>query len=286
VAARGVADFLGRQLSAALTKRLGQQVIVENKPGAGTNIGSDLVAKAAPDGYTLLIASSNNAVNMSLFPSNPYDTARDFAPVALLGFTPMVLLANPGVPAADLGEFMRFAQAHPSKLAAASAGNGSPSHLAAVAFERAANVRLHHIPYKGAAPAVTDLLGGQVQVLFTNVAASIAHIRSGKLKAYAITGQRRNPALPDVPTFAEAGLPSYDATGWYGLVAPRQTPPAVLAKLSAAVAQVMAEPAFADRLTQQGVEIGTGGPREFATLIQRDIDKYRRLITEAHVKPE
>ncbi|NPC59116.1 Bug family tripartite tricarboxylate transporter substrate binding protein [Caenimonas soli] len=283
----GVADFLGRLVASSLTKQLGQQVIVENKAGAGTNIGSDYVAKANPDGYTLLMASSNNAVNMSLYPANPYNTSRDFAPIALVGYTPMVMLANPTVPAKDLGEFINFAQANPAKITAASAGNGSPSHLAAAAFERSAKVKLVHVPYKGAGPAVTDLLGGQVQVLFTNVAASIAHIRGGKLKAYAITGQRRNPALPEVRTFAEGGLTDYDSSGWYGLVAPRQSPAPVLQRLSEAMAKTMSDPAFVERLAQQGVELpAAAGPQEFAKLINKDIDRYRRLISDSGIKPE
>lgn len=181
----GAADYLGRQLGPALSQQLGQQVVVENKAGAATNIGSDAVAKAKPDGYTLLMASSNNAVNMSLFKKMPYDTAKDFAPVALVGYTPMVLVVHPSVNANSLSELIKLAKSKPSTLLYASAGNGSPAHLAAEKFLRAASVQMTHVPYKGAAPAVTDLIGGQVHLLITNVPASLEHIKSGRLKALA-----------------------------------------------------------------------------------------------------
>ncbi|WP_428851356.1 tripartite tricarboxylate transporter substrate binding protein [Imbroritus primus] len=284
----GVADFLGRLVGHSLTQELGQQVIVENKPGAGTNIGSDQVAKAKPDGYTLLMASSNNAVNMSLFPKMSYDTVKDFSPITLVGYTPMVLLAQPSrVSAGNLREFIDQARSKPGKLVYASAGNGSPSHLAAAAFEQSAKVKFTHVPYKGAAPAVNDLLGGHVDILFTNVPASIGHIQSGKLKAYAITGTKRTPALPNLPTFAEAGLPDYDATGWYGIVAPRNTPPQIVERLHKAIDKAMADPAFQAQAKKQGVELAPAmTPRAFSERIQKDIEQYRTLIRETGITAE
>lgn len=280
----GVADFLGRLIGESIGLQIGQQVIIENKAGAGTNIGSDAVAKADPDGYTLLMASSNNAVNMTLFKKMSYDTARDFAPVALVGYTPMVLVTHPSVPAKDLGAFLRHAKAHPDKLLYASAGNGSPAHLAAEILQGTAGIKMVHVPYKGAAPAVTDLIGGQVQLLITNVTASVGHIQSGKLRALAITGKSRSPALPEVPTFAEAGLPAYNANAWYGIVAPRGTPAPVVEKLAAAVARALADPVIARKLEQQGVELaGMGSPDAFAKLIGSDIVTYRKLITDIGV---
>lgn len=284
----GVADFLGRLVGHSLTQELGQQVIVENKPGTGTNIGSDQVAKAKPDGYTLLMASSNNAVNMSLFPKMSYDTVKDFSPITLVGYTPMVLLAQPSrVTAGNLREFIDQAKAKPGKLVYASAGNGSPSHLAAAAFEQTAKVKFTHVPYKGAAPAVNDLLGGHVDILFTNVPASIGHIQSGKLKAYAITGTKRTPALPNLPTFAEAGLQNYDATGWYGIVAPRNTPPQIIERLHKAIDKAMADPAFQAQAKKQGVELAPAmTPRAFAERIQKDIEQYRTLIRDTGITAE
>lgn len=280
----GVADFLGRLIGESIGLQIGQQVIIENKAGAGTNIGSDAVAKADPDGYTLLMASSNNAVNMTLFKKMSYDTARDFAPVALVGYTPMVLVTHPSVPAKDVGAFLRHAKAHPDKLLYASAGNGSPAHLAAEILQGTAGIKMVHVPYKGAAPAVTDLIGGQVQLLITNVTASVGHIQSGKLRALAITGKSRSPALPEVPTFAEAGLPAYNANAWYGIVAPRGTPAPVVEKLAAAVARALADPVIARKLEQQGVELaGMGSPDAFAKLIGSDIVTYRKLITDIGV---
>jgi tripartite-type tricarboxylate transporter receptor subunit TctC len=284
----GVADFLGRLISNSLTHELGQQVIVENKPGAGTNIGSDQVAKAKPDGYTLLMASSNNAVNMTLFPKMSYDTVKDFAPIALVGYTPMVLLGQPSrVNSATLREFVELAKSKPGKLVYASAGNGSPSHLAAAAFEQATQVKFTHVPYKGAAPAVNDLLGGHVDILFTNVPASISHIQAGKLKAYAITGAKRTPALPNVPTFAEAGVANYDSTGWYGVVAPRGTPQPIVERLHQAIMKTMADPAFQAQVKKQGVELAPSmAPNAFADRIQKDIAEYRTLIRNTGITVE
>lgn len=285
----GVADFLGRLVGHSLTQELGHQVIVENKPGAGTNIGSDQVAKAKPDGYTLLMASSNNAVNMSLFPKMSYDTVKDFSPITLVGYTPMVLLAQPSrVSAGNLREFIDQARSKPGKLVYASAGNGSASHLAAATFEQSAKVKFTHVPYKGAAPAVNDLLGGHVDILFTNVPASIGHIQSGKLKAYAITGTKRTPALPNLPTFAEAGLPNYDVTGWwYGIVAPRNTPPQIIERLHKAIDKAMTDPAFQAQAKKQGVELAPAmTPRAFAERIEKDIELYRALIRETGMTAE
>lgn len=279
----GVADFLARLLADSLTRQLGQQVIVENRAGAGTNIGSDAVAKSDPDGYTLLIASSANTANMTLFKKMPYNTARDFSPVAVLGYTPMVLVAHPSVPAKDLGELVRHAKANPGKLLLASAGNGSPAHLAGEKLQRTAGIQLTHVPYKGASLAVTDLIGGQVQVLMTNVPASVGHIKAGKLKALAITGKSRSPALPDVPTFAEAGLPAYDANAWYGLVAPKDTPAPIVKRLADAVAKMLAEPGIAQKIEQQGVIAARSSPESFAALIGEDIASYRKLITESGI---
>lgn len=285
--AGGAADFLGRQLGPALSQQIGQQVIIENKAGAATNIGSDAVAKAEPDGYTLLMASSNNAVNMTLFKKMSYDTARDFVPVALVGYTPMVLVVHPSVKANTLSEFVQLAKANPGKLLYASAGNGSPAHLAAEKLLRAAGIQMVHVPYKGAAPAVVDLIGGQVHLLITNLPASIEHIKSGRLKALAITGKASSPTLPTVPTFDQAGLPNYDANAWYGIVAPKATPASIVNRLAEAVTRAMDDPMLAKRIEQQGVQAATrGSPEEFGRLIADDIASYRKLLTEANIRAD
>jgi len=280
----GVADFLGRQLADSLTKQLNQTVIVENKPGAGTNIGSADVANAAPDGYTLLLASSANAANMSLYKRMRYDTRTDFTPVTLVGYTPMVLVANPSVRQETLLELIAHSKDHPGEIAYASAGAGSPAHLAGELFKHETKVDWLHIPYKGAGPAITDLMGGQVQTMFTNVPASLGGIRSGKLRAFAITGEHRSPALPDTPTFAEAGLPSFPATGWYGVFAPVGTPEKIVQKLNMEIEQALTSPDQKKRVTDQGVEISILGPDEFKVLVASDIEFYRELTEEIGIR--
>ena len=282
----GVADYLSRQIGEPLGRSLGQQVLVENRPGAATNLGSEQVAKAAPDGYTLLLASSANAANMTLFRKLGYDSGTDFAPVALLGYTPMVLVVNPGVPAPDLRQFLELAKKASPKLAYASAGSGSPAHLAGEQFKRTAGVDLLHVPYKGAGPAVTDLIGGQVQALITNIPAIIGAVKGGKLRALAITGSARSPALPDLPTFAEAGLPQYDATGWYGIVAPKGTPPEVTGRLAEEIDRVLNGPAMAREVQMRGVETRRVLTDAFQKLIRDDIAAYRKLIQEAGITAE
>jgi tripartite-type tricarboxylate transporter receptor subunit TctC len=283
----GAADFLGRLLAQSLSTKLGQTVVVENRPGGATNIGSLDVAKAAPDGYTLLMASSNNAANMALFKTLPYDFGRDFAPVALVGYTPMVLVTNPSVPAANLHDFIAYAKMRHGKLTYASAGVGSPAHLAMEKFERAADVRMSHVPYKGAAPAVNDLLGDHVQTLITNATTVLGQVKAGRLRALAITGRSRLAVLPAVPTFAEAGLPDYETTAWYGVVAPKKTPAAIVERLAATIRAVLNDPAVAKHIEQQGVVAARGGtPATFAKLIDDDVAGYRELVAKTGIAVE
>ena len=280
----GVADYLGRQLSDSLSKQLGQVVIVENKPGAGTNIGSTEVARAEPDGYTLLLASSANAANMSLYKDMRYDAVKDFVPVSLLGYTPMVLVGNPGLEPKSLKDLISYSHKNPEEITYASAGVGSPAHLAGESFKAEADVDWLHVAYKGAGPAITDLMGGQVQMMFTNVPASIGGITSGKLHAYAITGQNRSIALPDVPTFAEAGLENYDASGWYGIVAPAGTPEAITQKLYEEIKQALLEPARAESIRKQGVELVVSSPEELKNKISEDIKFYDVLTKKIGIQ--
>jgi len=281
----GVADFLGRIVSEKLTQALGEPFVVENRPGGATNIGSELVAKAAPDGYMLLIASSNNAVNMSLFRKPTYDTTKDFDPVSLIALVPNILVVHPGFPANNVPELIRHAKANPGKVTYASAGSGSPAHLAAEQFKRLAQVNLLHVPYKGAAPAVNDLIGGHVQVMFTNIPASIGPIKGGKLRALGLGGKSRSPALPDVPTIAES-VPGYEAVAWYGLVAPARTPTAILDKLHDEIVRALKSPETLQRLVQQGTEPVLSTRAEFAAQIKSDVAAYRSLIQASGIQPE
>jgi tripartite-type tricarboxylate transporter receptor subunit TctC len=284
--AGGVADFLGRVVADRLSGTFKQPVVVENKAGAGTNLGSEFVARAAPDGYTLLLASSNNAVNMTLYKDMRYDTAKDFAPISLLALVPNLLVVNPKFPAHSVKELIDYAKAQPGKVKYASAGNGSPAHLAAEQFKRLAKIDMLNVPYKGAAPAVTDLIGGHVDVMFTNIPASLGSIQAGQLRAIAIGSISRSKALPDLPTIAESGLSHYEAVAWYGLVAPAGTPRAIIDKLSTVLDEAMKSPETLRRLTQQGTEPIISPPDALANQIRVDISDYRNLIHETGITIE
>jgi tripartite-type tricarboxylate transporter receptor subunit TctC len=284
--AGGVADFLARIAADRFSQNLSQPVIVEDRPGAGTNIGSEVVAKAMPDGYTLLLASSNNAVNMSLYGKMPYDTAKDFSPISLLAIVPNILVLNPKLPLRSVKELIDYARANPNKVTYASAGNGSPAHLAAEQFMRLAQVEMLHVPYKGAAPAVTDLIGGHVDVMFTNIPASLGSIKAGQLRAIAIGSKSRSSAFPELPTIAESGIPNYEAIAWFGLVAPAGTPMEIIKKLQGLLAQTMKSPDTMQRLVQEGTEPVISSPDVLAERIRADIITYRNLIrlTGIHIE--
>jgi tripartite-type tricarboxylate transporter receptor subunit TctC len=284
--AGGVADFLARVAADRFSQNLSQPVIVEDRPGAGTNIGSEVVAKAPPDGYTLLLASSNNAVNMSLYGKMPYDTAKDFSPISLLAIVPNILVLNPKLPLHSVKELIDYARANPNKVTYASAGNGSPAHLAAEQFRQLAHVEMLHVPYKGAAPAVTDLIGGHVDVMFTNIPASLGSIKAGQLRAIAIGSKSRSPVFPELPTIAESGIPNYEAIAWFGLVAPAGTSMQIIEKLQGLLAQTMKSPDTMQRLVQEGTEPIISSPDVLAERIRADIITYRNLIriTGIHIE--
>jgi len=283
--AGGVADVLGRISAEELSKSLGQTVIVDNKPGAGTNIGSEVVAKADPDGYTLLLGSSNNAVNMTLYKTMRYDVGKDFVPISLLAMVPNILVVNPKVPAKNVKELIEYAKANPGKLKLATAGNGSPAHLAGEQFKRLANVNMLTVPYKGAAPAVTDLIGGFVDVMFTNIPASLGAIKGDRLRALGIGSKTRSPALPDTPTIAEAGLPKYEAVAWYALMAPANTPKPVIDKITNALKN-MKSPDVQKKLIDQGTEPVISTPDVLASQIKTDVAGYRELIQATGIQIE
>lgn len=282
----GVADFVGRTIGEKLSVKWGQPVIVENKAGAGTNIGSDFVAKASPDGYTLLVGSSNNAVNMSLFKKMPYDVVKDFEPITLIVQVPNILVVNPAVKAANAKELIAIAKAEPGKLSYASAGNGSPAHLAAELFKKMAGVDILAITYKGAGPAVIDLMGGQVDMMFTNIPATLQNIKANKLKALGVTSTKRNQALPLVPTIAESGLPGYEFSAWYGLLAPAGTPKAIIEKINVDIASILKNPEVVSKLNEQGTEVVGGDSEALKAVIKGDLGKYSKLISEIGLTPE
>ncbi|WP_374619333.1 tripartite tricarboxylate transporter substrate binding protein [Pandoraea sp.] len=281
----GVADFVARVVSQKISASLGQSVIVENRPGAGTNIGSDYVAKARPDGYTLLLGSSNNAVNKFLFRNMPYDPIKSFTPVSLLVYVPNVLVVHPSVPAKTVGELISYAKQHPDELTYASAGNGSPAHLAAEKFKTMAGVRIRNITYKGAAPAVTDVMAGRVSMMFTNLPASLSAIQSGKLRAVGLGGTTRSPVVPNVPTIAESGVPGYEASAWYGLMAPAGTPANVIEKLQQALASARTPEAL-DALRQRGTDPRISPPEDLQKQLQTDLQVYGPLIKAAGITLE
>ena len=264
----GTNDILARVVAAKMSTSLGQSVVVENKPGAGGNLGAQLVAKAPADGYTLLTAPSGIlAIGKWVYANLGYDPEKDFAPITLAGRVPNVLLVNPAVPANDAQSLVKFAKDHPRKLSFASMGSGTSGHLSGEMFKMLAGVDLVHVPYKGSAPALNDLLGGHVNMMFDNLPTALPMVRSGKLKAFAVTSAQRSPLLPDVPTLAEVGVRGFEATAWFGFVAPAATPPAVLDRLNAEMVKALKDKSVHDELTAQGVDVVAGSRADFAKLI-------------------
>jgi tripartite-type tricarboxylate transporter receptor subunit TctC len=282
----GFNDTLGRTLAAKFTESWGQPAIVENKPGANTLIGSDFVAKSAPDGYTLLIVAFPFAVTPSLIRNMPYDTVKDFAPVILAAQSPNILVVNPELPVKSVGDLIALAKAKPDGLSYASTGNGSSNHISMELFKSLAGVKLVHIPYKGSAPAVTDLLGGQVQVMFDNAPNVMPQVKAGRLRALAQSGLTRSSIAPELPTVVEAGVPGYEVMVWFGLVAPAGTPREVIAKLNAEVLKILALPDVRERFLAQGVEPMGSTPEQFGEHIRAQMAKWGRVVAEAGVKAE
>jgi len=283
--AGGTTDILARAVAQKLTETMGQTVVVDNRPGAGGNIGAELVAKSPPDGYTLLMGTvGTHAINASLYAKMPYDHVRDFAPVILVAGVPNVLVVNPSVPANNVQELIAYIKANPGKVNFASSGSGTSIHLAGELFKTMAGVSMTHVPYKGSAPAVTDLLGGQVQLMFDNLPSALPQIKAGKLRALAVTSAQRASALPDVPTVAEAGLPGFDATSWFGLLAPAGTPKDVVAKLNAEVAKWLASPEAREKLASQGAIAAGQSPEDFTRHIAAETAKWQKVVKESGAK--
>ena len=282
----GGTDIVARTVTPKMAEILGQPFVIENRAGAGGNIGTDAVAKSPADGYTLLVASASTAINTTLVPNLSWAFPRDFAPVVLMVVNNHLLAAHPSVPANNVRELLALAKAKPGQVTYASYGSGSSAHLTGELFKLMAGVELLHVPYKGAAPAVNDLLGGQVNIIFADVAAMLSHLKSGKLKALGIGAAKRFEGLPEVPTIAESGVPGFEAGGFLGLVAPAGTPPAAIQALNAAAQKSLALPEVRDRLLALASPPVGGTPEQFAEHIKREIDKWARVIRAANIKPE
>ena len=281
----GSADIITRLVAQALSERMGQTFVVDNRAGAGSNIGTEAVARADPDGYTLLSVSVANAINPTLYTKLNYDYMRDFVPVASIDIVPNVMDVNPSVPATTVPEFIAYAKANPGKISMASGGIGSSPHVAGELFKMMTGIEMLHVPYRGVAPATTDLLAGQVQVLFDTVPASIANIRAGKLRALAVTTATRSEALPDVPTVAET-VPGYEASAFYGVGVPKGTPPEIIDKLNQEINAALADPKVKARLAELGGMLVPGSPADFGKLVAAETDKWAKVIKEGGVSLE
>jgi tripartite-type tricarboxylate transporter receptor subunit TctC len=280
----GSSDLIARAVSQRMAEKMGQQVLVENRPGAGGMIGVDIVAKAPPDGYTIgLAAAGALSSNIHLYPSMPFHPEKDLAPVTMLAMIPFFLVAHPSQPG-TLKELIAAAKAKPGALAVGYGGNGSTMHLAGELFNMMAGVKLQPVPYKGSGPVSTDVLGGQVPLGVVDVPSAIAHVRAGKMRALAVTSKRRIVAAPDVPTFEEAGVPGYEAIGWFGTVAPANTPPAVIQRLHREIVAALQDAQIRERALAAGAEPFTNTPQEFAALIREETAKWAEVIRSANIK--
>ena len=285
-AAGGAVDIVARTIGQPLAEALKQPIIVDNRPGASANIGMEMVAKATPDGYTLLMASNGIATNVALFPNLTFDGRRDFAPIAKIGYAPLVIVVPTSSPAKSLKDLIAMATAEPGKLTYASAGNGSSGHLAGELLKSTAKVDILHVPYKGGAPAITDLLGERISFMHINPVEAMAHIRAGRLRALAVASDKRFPLLPDVPTAAEAGLPGYETSVWWGLVAPAKTSPEIVRQLNAETNKALANPAIANKLGELGIVVTPGATDQFAAFIKSQTELWSDVVKSAGIKPD
>lgn len=279
----GATDIIARLLGQRLSERLGQQFVIENKPGAGNNIATESVINAEPDGYTLLFVNPANYINASLYANLKFNVVRDIAPVAAFNRVPNVMTVNNNVPAKTVAEFIAYVKANPGKVNLASSGNGTSVHLSGEMFMAMSGANMQHVPYRGAAPAITDLLGGQVQVIFDNMPSILQHVRAGSARALAVTGTAKSPLLPDVPVLADT-IPGYEASALFGMGAPKNTPKEIIAKLNKEINEILAEPAIKARLTDLGGEPLIGPPEAFGKMIAAETDKWKKVIEEAKVQ--
>ncbi|MGB7543680.1 MAG: tripartite tricarboxylate transporter substrate binding protein [Burkholderiales bacterium] len=282
----GGTDILGRLISERLAADLGQPVVIENRGGAGGNVGAEAAAKSAPDGYTIVLVAPSLAISPSLYSKLNYDPVRDFSPISLVATVPNVMVTYPSVPAQTLAEFIALARTRPGGMNFGSGGNGTSNHLAGELFNIVAGVKLVHVPYKGVNLAMNDVLGGQVQLVVIGIPAAAPHIKAGKLRALAVVAPQRSPALPEVPTVAEAGLPNFEVTTWYGVLAPAGTPRPIINRLNAELVKIMHAPELKERLAAMATDPVTSTPEEFADLIKQEIAKWGKVVREAGLKAD
>ena len=283
----GTTDILARLVAKGLTDKFGQTFVVENRPGASGAIGSQAVAKSPPDGYTLVMGTiSSHGINSALYKSLPYDAVKDFAPVTNVASTPNVITVNPGVPAKNLNELLKLAREKPGKLNFGSTSQGGSPHMSAELLKMMAHVELVHVPYKGAGPMLADLIGGQIEIGFDNLPSSMSHIKSGKVRAIAVTTTKRWPGAPEIPTVAESGVPGYEVSGWFGLLAPAGTPKPVIDALYRAIAELLKQPDVAKQLLELGAEPAANGPDAFGRQIADEVEKWKKVVAATGVKAE
>ncbi|MBI4190333.1 MAG: tripartite tricarboxylate transporter substrate binding protein [Betaproteobacteria bacterium] len=284
--AGGPSDIVSRAVGKRMSEVLGQPVVIENRAGAGGNIGAEVVAKSAPDGYTVLLGGSYLTIAPSLYLKLPYDPEKDFAPIGLIVSNQYVLVTHPAVPARNVKELIRLAKSKPGQLNYGSAGIGSPPHLAGELLKTMAGINAGHIPYKGATPALVDLIGGHIDYYFGGISGALPHVKTGKIRALAVTSSRRSSQLPEVPTVAESALPGYDITTWFGLLAAAGTPRDIVKKLNGVIVSIVNEPELKNYLIGQGVEPVTNTPEQFSVYIRSEISKFAKIVKAAGIKPE
>ncbi len=281
----GGTDVVARIVNEPLSTLLGQPIVIDNKGGAAGNLGTDLAARAPPDGYTILFTLSSHTINPKLYAKLPFDVEKDFAAVSLAAYIPQILVVHPSLPVANIAELIAYAKARPGKLNYASVGIGSPGHIAGELFKLKTGIDIVHVPYKGGGPAVSDTIGGQVQMLFVSMPAAWQHVKSGRLKAIAVASDKRSVTAPDVPTIAEQGIDCV-VNSWYGALVPAKTPPAIVAKLNAAMVKVLQSPDVREKLFAQGAEAASSSPAEFEQLIKDELKKWEYVIREANITSE
>jgi tripartite-type tricarboxylate transporter receptor subunit TctC len=279
-------DIIARIFASKVSEQIGQQVIVDNRAGAGANLGAEIASKAAPDGYTLFIATPAHSINSSLYSRLNYDLLRDFSPVSLITTGQYIVIVHPSVPARTIKELISLARARPGALSYASGGLGNATHLAVELFNSMAGTRMLHVPYKGSGPALTDMISGHVQVMFANLTAALPHVKSGRLRALATTGETRSQTVPNVPTVLESGLPGYIVTSYYGILVPVRTPRDLIVRLNAEAVKAMSAPDIRGRLAVEGADPTSGTPEQFATFLHAEIEKWGRVVKAANVRAE
>ncbi len=276
--AGGTTDIITRAVAQKLSEEFKQPVIVDNRPGGGANIGADHAVRSAPDGYTLLMASTAHSINATLYPKMTYDPVKDFTPITMVAETAQVLVVHPSVPANNVRELIAYLKAAPNPVSYSSAGNGSQPHLSTELFKMMSNTQMLHVPYKGGPQAMTDLIAGHVQVSLATAPSAVQNVKTGKVKALGVSTKHRIPALPDVPTIAESGLPGYEASGYFGLVGPPQLPATIVNKINAAVVKIVREPAMSKYLSEQGADPITSTPAEYGSLIKDEVEKWGKVV--------